>query len=115
MQVTYTQQDLEMTIVTDFRLWIRKSIEEIDIELVKLKKIILKKQKKILKLFFLAILICKLLNLLDLAITCSYLEMFGRDSERFQQAKERLNECPLGSAALAELPFLLIDFTLRKY
>ena len=31
----------------------------------------------------------------------AYVEMFGRDKERFIDAKNRLNECPLGSAALA--------------
>ena len=44
----------------------------------------------------------------------AYLEMFGRDSERFQQAKERLNECPLGSAALAGTSFPIDRFYTAK-
>ena len=35
----------------------------------------------------------------------AYVEMFGRDAARFQGARERMNECPLGAAALAGSPF----------
>ncbi len=35
----------------------------------------------------------------------AYVEMFGRDRGRFGDARKRLNECPLGSAALAGTSF----------
>lgn len=35
----------------------------------------------------------------------AYVEMIARDRGRFQDARRRLNECPLGSAALAGTPF----------
>ncbi len=35
----------------------------------------------------------------------AYVEMFGRDRGRFTDARRRLNECPLGSAALAGTSF----------
>jgi argininosuccinate lyase len=35
----------------------------------------------------------------------AYVEMFGRDAARFLDARERMNECPLGAAALAGSPF----------
>ncbi len=35
----------------------------------------------------------------------AYVEMFGRDAGRFRDARTRMNECPLGSAALAGSPF----------
>jgi argininosuccinate lyase len=35
----------------------------------------------------------------------AYVEMFGRDASRFFSARERMNECPLGAAALAGSPF----------
>jgi argininosuccinate lyase len=35
----------------------------------------------------------------------AYVEMFGRDAARFEDARARMNECPLGSAALAGSPF----------
>ncbi|HYG26848.1 MAG TPA: argininosuccinate lyase [Caulobacteraceae bacterium] len=35
----------------------------------------------------------------------AYVEMFARDASRFRGARERMNECPLGAAALAGSPF----------
>jgi argininosuccinate lyase len=35
----------------------------------------------------------------------AYVEMFGRDAARFRDARARMNECPLGAAALAGSPF----------
>ncbi len=35
----------------------------------------------------------------------AYVEMFGRDAGRFSDARRRMNECPLGAAALAGSPF----------
>jgi argininosuccinate lyase len=35
----------------------------------------------------------------------AYVEMFGRDASRFSDARARMNECPLGAAALAGSPF----------
>ncbi len=35
----------------------------------------------------------------------AYVEMFGRDAGRFRDARTRMNECPLGAAALAGSPF----------
>lgn len=35
----------------------------------------------------------------------AYVEMFGRDAGRFADARARMNECPLGAAALAGSPF----------
>ncbi|MEM7269785.1 MAG: argininosuccinate lyase [Pseudomonadota bacterium] len=35
----------------------------------------------------------------------AYVEMFGRDLARFRDARERMNECPLGAAALAGTSF----------
>jgi argininosuccinate lyase len=35
----------------------------------------------------------------------AYVEMFGRDADRFFSARERMNQCPLGAAALAGSPF----------
>ena len=35
----------------------------------------------------------------------AYVEMFGRDRDRFAEARRRVNECPLGAAALAGTAF----------
>jgi argininosuccinate lyase len=40
----------------------------------------------------------------------AYVEMFGRDAARFGDARARMNECPLGAAALAGSPFPIDRF-----
>ncbi len=40
----------------------------------------------------------------------AYVEMFGRDRSRFADARKRLNECPLGAAALAGTSFPIDRF-----
>jgi argininosuccinate lyase len=40
----------------------------------------------------------------------AYVEMFGRDAGRFRDARARMNECPLGAAALAGSPFPIDRF-----
>ncbi|MGE5501572.1 MAG: argininosuccinate lyase [Ignavibacteriales bacterium] len=35
----------------------------------------------------------------------AYVEMFARDASRFRDARDRMNQCPLGAAALAGSPF----------
>lgn len=44
----------------------------------------------------------------------AYVEMFGRDASRFRDARARMNECPLGAAALAGSPFPTDRFATAK-
>ncbi len=44
----------------------------------------------------------------------AYVEMFGRDADRFRDARARMNECPLGAAALAGSPFPIDRFDTAK-
>lgn len=44
----------------------------------------------------------------------AYVEMFGRDASRFRDARTRMNECPLGAAALAGSPFPTDRFATAK-
>jgi argininosuccinate lyase len=44
----------------------------------------------------------------------AYVEMFGRDASRFRDARARMNECPLGAAALAGSPFPIDRFATAK-
>ncbi len=44
----------------------------------------------------------------------AYVEMFGRDHSRFSDARVRMNENPLGSAALAGSPFPIDRFATSK-
>lgn len=44
----------------------------------------------------------------------AYVEMFGRDASRFTDARSRMNESPLGAAALAGSPFPIDRFATAK-
>ena len=44
----------------------------------------------------------------------AYVEMFARDRSRVDDAVERMNECPLGAAALAGTPFPIDRFATAK-
>ena len=44
----------------------------------------------------------------------AYVEMFGRDAGRFADARQRMNECPLGAAALAGTSFPIDRFMTAK-
>jgi argininosuccinate lyase len=44
----------------------------------------------------------------------AYVEMFARDRSRFQDARRRMNECPLGAAALAGTSFPIDRFATAK-
>ena len=44
----------------------------------------------------------------------AYVEMFARDRGRFHDARDRLNECPLGAAALAGTSFPIDRFATAK-
>ncbi|WP_412058760.1 argininosuccinate lyase [Bartonella sp. DGB2] len=44
----------------------------------------------------------------------AYVEMFGRDFGRFYDARQRMNECPLGAAALAGTGFPIDRFQTAK-
>ncbi|MEM6933104.1 MAG: argininosuccinate lyase [Pseudomonadota bacterium] len=93
-------------VATDCRLWVRKTIDEVD--------------------FMLAQLVTALVDQADAGADMvmpgfthlqaaqpvtwghhmlAYAEMFHRDRGRFRDARRRLNECPLGAAALAGTSF----------
>ena len=102
----HTARSRNDQVATDMRLWARDVIKDLDLLLMKLQKVMITiaethysdimpgfthlqpAQPITLGHYFLA-----------------YVEMIGRDRERFNDAASRLNECPLGSAALAGTSF----------
>ena len=102
----HTARSRNDQVVTDFRLWIRNAIEDIEFELSKLQVSLLKKAEKNIEIIFPGYTHLQVAQPVRFSHhLLAYLEMFGRDLERFKQTKERLNECPLGAAALAGTSF----------
>ena len=102
----HTARSRNDQVATDFRMWVRDSIDSI----------MLRISKNMDKFLELAEKNCETImpgfTHLQSAqpITfghhmLAYVEMLSRDKERFSDARRRLNECPLGSAALAGTSF----------
>ncbi len=102
----HTARSRNDQVCTDFRLWTRDAIDEL-ISLIEnlMKEFLLKAEAHY-------DVIMPGLTHLQVAqpITfghhlLAYVEMFSRDIHRFKSTRARLNECPLGSAALAGTSF----------
>ncbi len=103
----HTARSRNDQVATDFRLYIRDEIDMIDLLLAELELALAEKA-----LLHAATIMPGFTHLQTAQpITfghhlLAYVEMFARDQQRFADAQVRLNECPLGAAALGrnELP-----------
>ena len=104
----HTARSRNDQVATDFKLWVRDAIDQIDAALAALQRALAHKA-----LVHAATVMPGLTHLQTAQpITfghhlLAYVEMVGRDRGRFKDARHRLNECPLGSAALAGTSFPL--------
>ncbi len=102
----HTARSRNDQVATDFRLYVRAQIDEFDAALAKLQFALAKKA-----LVNAATVMPGFTHLQPAQPVTfghhllAYVEMFGRDRGRFQDARKRLNECPLGAAALAGTSF----------
>ena len=91
---------------TDFRLYVRDEIDRLDALLVELQLALAEKA-----LAHAATIMPGFTHLQTAQPVAfghhllAYVEMLGRDRGRFADARARLNECPLGAAALAGTTF----------
>jgi argininosuccinate lyase len=98
----HTARSRNDQVATDFKLWVRDTLDGMDKALRDLQAALLGQAEAH------AATILPGFTHLQAAQPISfghhllaYVEMFGRDRGRVQDARKRLNECPLGSAALA--------------
>jgi argininosuccinate lyase len=93
-------------VAVDFRLWVRDTIDHLDTQLKDLQQALAQKA-----LDHAASLMPGFTHLQSAQPVTfghhllAYVEMLGRDRARFRDARARLNECPLGAAALAGTSF----------
>ena len=93
-------------VATDFKLWIKKSINTIDFNIKQISLTLVKKAEK--HVFTVMPGLTHLQNAQPVSFAhhlLSYYEMFKRDRTRFSSVKNRLNKNPLGTGALAGTSF----------
>jgi argininosuccinate lyase len=102
----HTARSRNDQVATDFRLWVRDEIDGIDTALKALQLALAKKAKDHASTVMPGFTHLQPAQPVTFGHhLLAYVEMFARDRSRFADARKRLNECPLGSAALAGTSF----------
>jgi len=112
----HTARSRNDQVITDFKLWIRKSTKEIINNLDVINKTILKVSEKNIYTIMPGFTHLKNAQPISFAhYLMAYIEMFKRDKKRFTNNLENLNENPLGVAALTGTSFNIDrSFTAKK-
>ena len=100
-------------VATDFRLWTRAALDQADAGLAALQRALVMRAGEHAASIMPGFTHLQTAQPVTLGHhLMAYYEMIGRDRERFAAARERVNRCPLGSAALAGTGYPLDrDFT----
>jgi len=93
-------------VATDFKLWVRDTIDALDAALAGLQKTLAEKALEHAAVFMPGFTHLQSAQPVTFGHhLMAYVEMLGRDRSRFADARKRLNESPLGAAALAGTSF----------
>ncbi len=105
-QKLHTARSRNDQVATDFRLWVRTAIDRSDQLLKALQQALLARAEQHQDAVMPGFTHLQAAQPVTLGHhLLAYVEMFGRDRGRFADARARLNECPLGAAALAGTSF----------
>ena len=102
----HTARSRNDQVATDFRLWIRDTLDVTDTALKDLQEALLKLAESHVDTIMPGFTHSQPAQPIVFAHhLLAYVEMFGRDRGRLLDARQRMNECPLGAAALAGTSF----------
>ncbi len=102
----HTARSRNDQVATDFRLWVRAACQRAEEGLEVLQKALFKQASAHVTTIMPGFTHMQSAQPVTFAHhLLAYVEMLARDRGRFADAAKRLNECPLGSAALAGTPF----------
>jgi argininosuccinate lyase len=102
----HTARSRNDQVATDLRLWVRSAIERADAGLEALQKALVAQAAKHSDTIMPGFTHMQPAQPVSFGHHClAYVEMFARDRARFSDASTRLNESPLGAAALAGTPY----------
>jgi len=104
----HTARSRNDQVVTDFRLWVRGACERADQGLLALQRALVGQAEKHVETIMPGFTHMQVAQPVTFGHhLLAYVEMFGRDRGRFEDARKRLNESPLGAAALAGTSFAI--------
>ncbi|MCH2037888.1 MAG: argininosuccinate lyase [Rickettsiales bacterium] len=102
----HTARSRNDQVATDFKLWVRDQIDHIIQDIEALQKALLNKAKEHCNVIMPGFTHLQTAQPVTLGHHLhAYIEMLERDKGRMSDARKRLNQCPLGSAALAGTSF----------
>ncbi|MBV9419501.1 MAG: argininosuccinate lyase, partial [Alphaproteobacteria bacterium] len=102
----HTARSRNDQVVTDFRLWVREACERAGLGLRELQRALVKQAEVHFGTIMPGYTHMQPAQPITFGHHCmAYVEMFARDRSRFSDCSKRLNESPLGSAALAGTPY----------
>ncbi|QAY79940.1 argininosuccinate lyase [Sphingosinicella sp. BN140058] len=104
----HTARSRNDQVATDFRLWVRAAIDEVDSSLAAFQRVLVARAEEHAESVMPGFTHLQAAQPVTLGHhLLAYYEMIRRDRSRFRDARARLNELPLGSAALAGTSFPL--------
>ena len=102
----HTARSRNDQVATDLRLWLRDAIDGLDTAFGELQAALIEKAEAYADAIMPGFTHLQAAQPVTLGHhLLAYVEMLGRDRGRFADSRGRLNECPLGSAALAGTPY----------
>jgi argininosuccinate lyase len=102
----HTARSRNDQVATDFRLWVREACTRAEAGLRAVQKVLLLQAGAHTETIMPGFTHLQPAQPVTFAHHClAYVEMFERDRGRFEDAKKRMNESPLGAAALAGTPY----------
>ncbi len=102
----HTARSRNDQVATDFRMWVRGALERTDAELRALQAALIERAEQHVATVMPGFTHLQVAQPVTLGHhLLAYVEMFGRDRDRARDCRVRLNECPLGAAALAGTSF----------
>jgi len=112
----HTARSRNDQVATDFRLWVRDAIDALDAELRDLQRALVIRAGEHAATLMPGFTHLQTAQPVTLGHhLLAYVEMFGRDRSRLADARRRMNESPLGAAALAGTSFLIDrNFTAKE-
>ncbi len=102
----HTARSRNDQVATDFRMWVRDAIDRLDDALMALQEALIDQAEAGAETVMPGFTHLQAAQPVTFGHhLLAYVEMFGRDRGRFSDCRTRLNECPLGAAALAGTSF----------